>query len=168
MVRSPAFTVDLRGRDAASFVREVEAEAVKIVGKYVPKMETLRSWDIRGSNVRGWATTEDPEPKSMAPEALRLGQMERSNRDGIALAYKEASFWACHPHAPNVTPVGFKWVFARKRDANNVVVRYKARLVAQGLTQRPDIDHDETYSPVMSGITFRYLISLVASLNLKM
>jgi hypothetical protein len=52
MVRSPVFTVDLRGRDASAFVHEVEAEAVKIVGKYVPKMETLRSWDIHGSNVR--------------------------------------------------------------------------------------------------------------------
>jgi hypothetical protein len=80
--------------------------------------------------------------------------MERSNRDGIALAFKEASIWACHPHAPNVTLVRFKWVFVRKRDANNVVVRYKARLVAQGFTQRPNIDYDETYSPVMSGTTF--------------
>jgi hypothetical protein len=52
MVRSPSFVVDLRGRDAAAFVREVEVEAVKIVGKDVPKAETLRSWDIRGSNVR--------------------------------------------------------------------------------------------------------------------
>jgi hypothetical protein len=51
-VRSPAFAVDLRGRDAGAFVREVEAEAVKIVSKYAPKTETLRSWDIRGSNVR--------------------------------------------------------------------------------------------------------------------
>jgi hypothetical protein len=32
-------------------VREVEAEATRIVGRYVPKTETLRSWDIRGSNV---------------------------------------------------------------------------------------------------------------------
>jgi hypothetical protein len=39
-------------------------------------------------------------------------------------------------------------------------VRYKARLVAQGSTQRPNIDFNETYSPVMNGITFRYLISL--------
>ena len=44
--------MDLRGRDATAFVCEVEAEAVKIVGKYVPKTETLRSWDICGSNVR--------------------------------------------------------------------------------------------------------------------
>jgi hypothetical protein len=52
LVRSPAFVVDLHGRNPAAFVREVEAEAAKIVGKYVPKTETLRSWDIRGSNVR--------------------------------------------------------------------------------------------------------------------
>jgi hypothetical protein len=52
LVQSPALVVDLRGRNPAVFVRCVEAEATKIVGKYVPKMETLRSWDIRGSNVR--------------------------------------------------------------------------------------------------------------------
>jgi hypothetical protein len=39
-------------------------------------------------------------------------------------------------------------------------VRYKARLVAHGFTQRPDIDFNETYSLVMTRITFRYLISL--------
>jgi hypothetical protein len=41
LVQSPAFVVDLRGRNPASFVREVEAEAAKIVGRYVPKTETL-------------------------------------------------------------------------------------------------------------------------------
>jgi hypothetical protein len=52
MVQSPAFSIELRGRDAATFVREVEVEAVKIVGKYSAKMELTRSWDIQGSNVR--------------------------------------------------------------------------------------------------------------------
>jgi hypothetical protein len=52
LVRSPAFVVDLRGRNPAAFVREVETDAAKIVGKYVLKTETLRSWDICGSNVR--------------------------------------------------------------------------------------------------------------------
>ena len=47
-------------------------------------------------------------------------------------------------------------------------MRYKARLVAQGFTQRPGIDFDETYSPVMSGITFRYLISLAVYKGLSM
>jgi hypothetical protein len=51
-VRSPAFALDLRGRDPAAFVREVEDRAVRIVGRYVPRTEALWSWDIRGSNVR--------------------------------------------------------------------------------------------------------------------
>jgi hypothetical protein len=51
LVRSPSFAVDLRGRNPAALVREVEAEATRIVGRYVSKTETLRSWDIRGSNV---------------------------------------------------------------------------------------------------------------------
>jgi hypothetical protein len=51
-VRSPAFTLDLRGQDPATFVREVEDGALRIVGRYVPKTVALRSWDIRGSNVR--------------------------------------------------------------------------------------------------------------------
>jgi len=33
--------------------------------------------------------------------------------------------------------------------------------VAQGFSQRPGADYEETYSPVMDVITFRYLISLV-------
>jgi hypothetical protein len=51
LVRSPAFALDLRGRNPAAFVREVEDGVVRIVGRYVPRTETLRSWDIRGSNV---------------------------------------------------------------------------------------------------------------------
>ena len=48
------------------------------------------------------------------------------------------------------------------------MVRYKARLVAQGFSERPGIDFDQTYSLVMDSITFRYLISLAANKNLDM
>ena len=47
-------------------------------------------------------------------------------------------------------------------------MRYKERLVAQGFSQRPGIDYEETYSPVMDTITFRYLISLAVSEGLDM
>jgi hypothetical protein len=52
LVRSPAFALDLRGRDPTAVVREAEDGAVRIVGHYVPRTEALQSWDIRGSNVR--------------------------------------------------------------------------------------------------------------------
>jgi len=69
-----------------------------------------------------------------------------------------------------VKPVGYKWVFVRKRNESGEIARYKARLVAQGFSQRPGIDFNETYSPVVDATTFRYLISLIAheGLNLHM
>ena len=68
----------------------------------------------------------------------------------------------------SIKPVGNKWVFIRKRNENNDIIRYKARLVAQGFSQRPGIDYEETYSPVMDTITFRFLISLAVSEELDM
>ena len=47
-------------------------------------------------------------------------------------------------------------------------MRYKARLIAQGFSQRPDIDYMKTYSPVVDAITFRYLINLVVHEKLEM
>ena len=35
--------------------------------------------------------------------------------------------------------------------------------MAQGFSQRPGIDYEDTYSPIMDTITFRYLISLAIS-----
>jgi hypothetical protein len=81
---------------------------------------------------------------------------------------KREVFTSVIPTPRNIFSVGYKWVFVRKRNENNEVVRYKARLVAQGFTQRPGIDFNETYSPVMNGITFRYLISLTVQNYLSM
>ena len=81
---------------------------------------------------------------------------------------KRNVFGSIIPMPKNVKPVGYKWVFVRKRNEKNEIIRYKARLVAQGFSQRPGIDYDETYSPVMDAITFRYLISLAVSKKLEM
>jgi hypothetical protein len=58
------------------------------------------------------------------------------------------------PTPPRTFHVGFKWVFVQKRNENNELVRYKAMQVAQSFMQRPGIDFNETYSPVINGITF--------------
>ena len=68
----------------------------------------------------------------------------------------------------SIKPVGNNWVFVRKRNENNDIIRYKVRLVAQGFSQRPGIDYEETYSHVMNAITFRFLISLAVFEELDM
>nr|GEV35465.1 uncharacterized mitochondrial protein AtMg00810-like [Tanacetum cinerariifolium] len=44
--------------------------------------------------------------------------------------------------------IGTKWVFRNKKDARVIVVRNKARLVAQGHTPKEGIDYEEVFAPV--------------------
>ncbi|GJU28140.1 putative ribonuclease H-like domain-containing protein [Tanacetum coccineum] len=44
--------------------------------------------------------------------------------------------------------IGTKWVFRNKRDERSIVVKNKARLVAQGHRQEEGIDYDEVFAPV--------------------
>ncbi|GKE94798.1 putative ribonuclease H-like domain-containing protein, partial [Tanacetum coccineum] len=50
------------------------------------------------------------------------------------------------PHGEKM--IGTKWVYRNKRDERGVVVRNKARLVAQGHRQEEGIDYDKVFAPV--------------------
>lgn len=68
------------------------------------------------------------------------------------------------PQGKNV--IGCKWVFTCKRRADGTVEKYKARLVAQGCSQRHHIDYFETYSPVIRHSTIRLILAVSAQMNL--
>jgi hypothetical protein len=49
---------------------------------------------------------------------------------------------------PKQNVIGTRWVFRNKQDEHGMVIRNKARLVAQGFTQIEGLDFGETYAPV--------------------
>ena len=63
--------------------------------------------------------------------------------------------------------MGHKLIFSRKFDANSNLLRFKVRLVAQGFSQRPGEDFDQTYAPVLDITTFRYLLALAVHFGLE-
>jgi len=116
------------------------------------------------------AENENHEPQSMTECRQRSDwpKWEEAISSELNSLAKRKVFGPVVQMPEGIKPVGYKWVFVRKRNENNEIVRYKARLVAQGFSQRPGLDYDETYSPVMDGITFRYLVSLAVHEKLDM
>ncbi|KAL0423420.1 UNVERIFIED_CONTAM: hypothetical protein Sradi_0876800 [Sesamum radiatum] len=58
-----------------------------------------------------------------------------------------------------VKPVGCKWVYKRKIDADGEVTAFKARLVAKGSTQQPRVDFEETFSPIAMAKSIRIMLA---------
>ena len=69
-------------------------------------------------------------------------------------------------HLPT-KPMGHKIIFTKKQNPDGQVTRYKVCLVAQGFNQRPRLDYDFTYSPVVDSGTFRYMLGTVVQFSLK-
>ena len=58
--------------------------------------------------------------------------------------------------------IGVKWVYKTKLNANGQVEKYKARLVAQGYSQQPGIDYNETFAPIERIDTVRVVLAIAA------
>jgi hypothetical protein len=65
------------------------------------------------------------------------------------------------PHGSNV--VTNKWVIAHKLRAAGILDRYKAHWVLRGFTQRPGVDYDETFSPVVKPATVHKVLATAVS-----
>jgi hypothetical protein len=69
---------------------------------------------------------------------------------------------------PKQNMIGTRWVFRNKQDEHGVVIRKKARLVAQGFTQIEGLDFGQTYAPVGRLESIRILLAYAAHHDFKL
>jgi len=71
--------------------------------------------------------------------------------------------WALTELPAGHRPIGLKWVFKLKKNAEGEVLKHKARLVAKGYVQKQGVDYEEVFAPVARLDTVKLLLALAAN-----
>jgi len=76
--------------------------------------------------------------------------------------------WYLVELSTEINPIGNKWVnFKKKLNAEGKVEKYKSRLVGKGYSQVEGIDFGDIFSPVAKLISFRFILSIISTFDLK-
>ncbi|GJX24825.1 putative ribonuclease H-like domain-containing protein [Tanacetum coccineum] len=86
------------------------------------------------------------EPKKVV-QALKDPSWIEAMQEEL-LQFKLQEVWTLVELPNGKRVIGTKWVFRNKKDERGIVIKNKARLVAQGHTQEEGIDYDEVFAPV--------------------
>ncbi|KAE8674537.1 hypothetical protein F3Y22_tig00111745pilonHSYRG00059 [Hibiscus syriacus] len=120
-------------------------------------------------NIAYCLLTEDGEP-STYQEAINSSDASlwmMVMQEEIEALHKNNT-WDLVPLPQGRKPIGNKWVFKIKRNGDDQVERYRARLVVKGYAQKEGIDFNEIFSPVVRLTTVRVVLAMCATLNLHL
>jgi hypothetical protein len=79
--------------------------------------------------------------------------------------FERNKVWTLAPRPKDYSVIDTKWVFRNKNDEEGIIVRNKARLVAQGYNQEESIDYGETYASVARLEAIRMLLAFACFKN---
>ena len=102
------------------------------------------------------------------PSTFRQAMQSPHWRQAMADEHKalvDNKTWSLVPRPPQANVVSGKWIYRHKFHSDGTLARYKARWVVHGFSQRPGIDYDETFSPVVKPATIRLILHLAISSN---
>ncbi|KAE8679209.1 Retrovirus-related Pol polyprotein from transposon TNT 1-94 [Hibiscus syriacus] len=120
-------------------------------------------------NIAYCLLTEDGEPL-IYQEAINSSDASlwmMAMQEEIEALHKNNT-WDLVPLLQGRKPIGNKWVFKIKRNGDDQVERYRARLVVKGYAQKEGIDFNEIFSPVVLLTTVRVVLAMCATLNLHL
>jgi hypothetical protein len=78
------------------------------------------------------------------------------------LSLEKTGTWNLEKLPENKKAIGCRWVFKLKTNVDGTVKKFKARLVAQGFSQKYGTDYNEVFAPVVRQTTFRIMLSVAA------
>ncbi|GKE98155.1 putative ribonuclease H-like domain-containing protein [Tanacetum coccineum] len=81
------------------------------------------------------------------------------------LQFKIQKVWTLVDLPYGKKAIGTKWVYRNKKDERGIVVRNKARLVAQGYKQEEGSDYDEVFAPVSRIEAIRLFLAYASLMN---
>ncbi|KFD64813.1 hypothetical protein M514_23025 [Trichuris suis] len=114
-----------------------------------------------------WRIVEDEakEPSTWE-EMLQLSANERQRwmeaANAEILSLNRYHVWEVTDLPPGKTTISAKWVFKAKRNVQDHICSYKARLVARGFSQMQGRDYDETFASVVRHETVRIVFAVAA------
>ena len=110
------------------------------------------------------AYNEDPHTYAKAMASPYSKEWEKALRDEVKqLEDTGTIMWMNRKDVPeDKSLVGARIVWKTKHDGDGAIAKHKARIVAQGFSQIPGQDYNETYASTAHFTTFRSLLSLAA------
>ncbi|GJU08654.1 retrovirus-related pol polyprotein from transposon TNT 1-94 [Tanacetum coccineum] len=124
---------------------------------------------VMESNVAYCLLTEEGEPSTLqeALNNLDASFWKEAMQEEIKALHKNKT-WELVPLLGGRKPIGNKWVYKIKRNGDDQVERYRARLVVKGYAQKEGIDFNEIFSPVVRMTTVRVVLAMCATHDLHL
>ncbi|KAJ9564021.1 hypothetical protein OSB04_009181 [Centaurea solstitialis] len=130
-----------------------------------PMTTRSRTGSLKPKQIFNLSVTSDISPIPRSTSQAMCDPHWRAAMDAEMAAILSNYTWDLVPKPSDANIVGNRWLFRHKFDSNGRLERYKARLVAQGFSQQPGLDFDDTFSPVVKPATIRTVLSISISRN---
>ena len=146
---------------------ELDERSVEAIALRIRKLESIdkhkRARVLKSVVKAGVAVPDNRRQAQQSKHWKQFLQAEEKELD----SFREHEVWELVPLPRGRKAVGTRWVYDVKVDVDGNITRHKARLVAQGFSQKQGIDYNETFAPTMHIKTARLLLALAARDNIE-